>query len=224
MTKFNPSPDSADAAGRPRDLDTESKILAAARTVFTRRGTIGARVQEIAAEAGVNQALVHYYFGSKEALAERVFFEAAGRMSQAMRVVADPTATLEQLVERFVAAYIDTVRETPFVPGYVLGEVTQHPERLEALLERALGAGPNQLAMLARTRIETLLQAGAADGSLRPMTTRQFLVNVMALVGFPFIARPILAAVLDVGGASFDEFLDERKRELPGFILRALRP
>ena len=60
------------AAPLVADGDTESRILEAARRVFIRRGTAGARMQEIAAEAGVNQALVHYYFGSKNALAERV--------------------------------------------------------------------------------------------------------------------------------------------------------
>jgi TetR/AcrR family transcriptional regulator len=207
-----------------RDLDTESRILEAARRVFIRRGTTGARVQEIAAEAGVNQALVHYYFGSKAALAERVFFEAAGRLLHAMSVIADPTATLEQLIERFVVAYIDTVRQTPFLPGYVLTETTQHPERLDALIQRALGAAPGQLAAMARARIDALISANVAAGTMRPITTRQFLVHVMALVVFPFIAKPVLAAVLSGDGSSFDNFLDERRRELPAFILSALRP
>lgn len=207
-----------------RDLDTESKILEAARRVFIRRGTTGARVQEIAAEAGVNQALVHYYFGSKEALAERVFFEAAGRLLQAMSVLADPTATLEQLIERFVVAYIDTVRQTPFVPGYILAETTQHPERLDALMQRALGAVPGQIAAMARVRIEALISAHVAAGTMRPITPRQLLVHVLSLVAFPFVARPVLAAVLSVEGSSFDDFLDERRRELPSFILNALRP
>jgi TetR/AcrR family transcriptional regulator len=225
MTSFTPDPTLRRAVPPPdRDLDTESKILEAARRVFVRRGTTGARVQEIAAEAGVNQALVHYYFGSKAALAERIFFEAAGRLLQAMSVLADPTATLEQLVERFVAAYIETVRQTPFIPGYILAETTQHPERLDALMTRAIGTAPGQLAAMARTRIEALISANVDAGRMRPITPRQLLVHVMALVAFPFIARPVLAAVLSLDGSSFDDFLDERRRELPGFILNALRP
>ena len=207
----------------PRDLDTEAKILEAARVVFTRRGTAGARVQDIAAEAGVNQALIHYYFGSKAELAERVFFEAAGRLMQAMAVFANPTATLEELVEQFVAAYIDTIRKTPFIPGYILAETTQSPERLDALMRRALGAAPGQLAVMARERIDKLIAARVNDGSMRPIAPRQLLVNVMALVAFPFVARPILSAVLAADGADYDDFLDERRRELPSFILNALR-
>ena len=207
-----------------KDLDTESKILDAARRVFTRRGTTGARVQEIAAEAGVNQALVHYYFGSKNELAERVFYEAAGRLLQTMSAIADPNATLEQLIERFVHGYIDTVRETPFIPGYILAETTQHPERLDTLMQRAIGAVPGQLAAMAHTRVEQLIAANVAAGTMRPVSPRQLLVNVMSLVGFPFIARPVLNALLTAQGQSFDAFLDERRRDLPGFILNALRP
>ena len=207
-----------------RDLDTESKILDAARRVFTRRGTSGARVQEIAAEAGVNQALVHYYFGSKEHLAERVFQEAAARMLQAMATVTDPNATLEHLVGSFVRGYIETVRQTPFIPGYILTETTQNPERLATLMQRAIGAAPGQLAGIARARIQQLISANVLAGTMRPISAQQLLVNVMSLVVFPFVARPILDAVLSGEGHSFDAFLDERSRELPGFILSALRP
>jgi AcrR family transcriptional regulator len=48
----------------PADQETRGKILDAAHTVFLRKGTAGSRTQEIADEAGVNKALVHYYFGT----------------------------------------------------------------------------------------------------------------------------------------------------------------
>ena len=67
-------------AGRTR-RDTEQRILDAAHAVFVRRGTAGARMQEIAAEAGVNQALLHYYFRSKEQLSQAVFERAAATSS-----------------------------------------------------------------------------------------------------------------------------------------------
>src|SRR2546425_8518906 len=60
-----------------RDRDTERRILDAAHAVFVRRGTAGARMQEIAAEADVNQALLHYYFRSKDRLSQAAFERAA---------------------------------------------------------------------------------------------------------------------------------------------------
>lgn len=208
---------------KPDDRATEERILESAKQVFIRRGTAGARMQEIAAESGVNQALLHYYFRSKEALAERVFLEAAGRLVPALAVVADPTAGLEQIIERFVHAYIDTVRTTPYLPGYLLAEAQQNPARLEALMQRAVGTLPATIARQATARLGTLLRAEVEAGRMRPIPPRVLLVNLMALVAFPFVAKPVLATVMGASDADFDAMLDERRRELPGFILNALR-
>ena len=205
------------------DIDTETRILDGARRVFVRRGTAGARVQEIAAEAGVNQALVHYYFGSKEALAERIFLEAAGKLFPALAVVADPTASLEELIERFVHVYIDTVRQTPYLPGYLLAEAQQRPERLETLMQRAVGSVPSSVARRAMGRLKTLLEAEVAAGRMRPVPPRLLFLNLMALVAFPFVARGVITAVLGASDVEFEAILDERRRELPGFIMNALR-
>src|SRR5215813_13730500 len=86
-----------------RDGDTEQRILDAAHAVFVRRGTAGARMQEIAAEAGVNQALLHYYFRSKEQLARGAFERAGSQLMPAVIHVLASDATLEEKVEQVVA-------------------------------------------------------------------------------------------------------------------------
>src|SRR5829696_1324442 len=85
-----------------RDGDTEQRILEAARRVFVQRGTAGARMQEIAEEAGVNQALLHYYFRSKDGLAATVFSEAASRLLPTIVRILGSDESLEGKVERFV--------------------------------------------------------------------------------------------------------------------------
>ena len=117
-----------------KDGATERRILDAARIVFVRRGTAGARMQEIAEEAGVNQALLHYYFRSKERLAATVFREAAGRLFPAVLGVLD-RPSIEQKVEQFVHLYIDLVRHSPFLPVYIVSEIHHHPERLAEMLD-----------------------------------------------------------------------------------------
>src|SRR5215470_18138118 len=81
---------------RRRDGDTEQRILDAAHAVFVRRGTAGARMQEIAAEARVNQALLHYYFRSKEQLARAAFERAGSQLMPAVIQVMASDAALEQ--------------------------------------------------------------------------------------------------------------------------------
>lgn len=205
-----------------RDGDTERRILAAARAVFVRRGTAGARMQEIAEEAGVNQALLHYYFRSKERLGEAVFREAAGRLFPAVLRVLGSDAPIDDKVEQFVHLYIDTVREHPYIPGYILAELHHHPERVAALVTETAGRsaiGPGLLEPLGAQ-----LRERAAAGAMRPIAPHQFLINLLALCVFPFVARPILQGVLGMDDAAFGRLLDERRAELPAFILNALRP
>src|SRR3954464_12326735 len=85
-----------------RDGATEQRILDAAHAVFVRHGTAGARTQEIAKEAGVNSALLHYYFRTKERLAEAVFQRAAAQLMPAVIRVLGSDAELEQKVEQVV--------------------------------------------------------------------------------------------------------------------------
>lgn len=207
-----------------RDGDTERRILAAARKVFIRRGTAGARMHEIAQEAGVNQALLHYYFRSKDGLSEAVFREVAGRLAPAVARLVGSEETLERKVEQFVHLYIDTVRKTPFLPGYIIAELHHHPERVPAMAALLTGGEPAPVAKALRKRLAAQLRERAAAGVMRPITPEQFLVNVLALCVFPFLARPLLNVVFGMDQRAFERFLDQRRAELPGFILSALRP
>jgi AcrR family transcriptional regulator len=218
-------PRKAGAIGAPgREPDAETRILDAARRVFMRRGTAGARMQEIAAEAGVNQALLHYYFGSKAELAERIFMEAAATVVQSLSPMVSQNLSFEESLERFVTSYIDAVRRTPFIPGYLVAEAHQDPDRITALMKKALGVVPAQVAAAMQGRIGAIVAERVAAGTMRPISPRQLLVNVIALSAMPFVARPLLGVVFGLDDAAYEAFLDERRRELPAFILNALRP
>lgn len=211
------------AAAVAHDGDTERKILDAARTVFIRRGTAGARMQEIAEEAGVNQALLHYYFRTKERLAATVFREAAARLLPAVMGVFNSDAPLQAKIEQFVHVYIDTVRESPFLPGYVVSEMHHHPERLRAMLDSA-AVEPAPIVARLRSKLGSELSALAKRGEIRPISPEQFLLNMIGLVMIPFVARPMLGFVLGLDERQFARLLDERRSMLPPMILNSLRP
>src|SRR5471030_1435567 len=130
---------------RRKDGDTEQRILDAAHAVFVRRGTAGARMQEIAAEAGVNQALLHYYFRNKEQLARAAFERAArGFMPAVIQVIASG-GELAGKVRRIIDLELDHLARAPYLPGYIIGEVTHHPERAGQLITAITGLAPAQL-------------------------------------------------------------------------------
>lgn len=199
------------------------RILQAARRVFVRRGTAGARMQEIAEEAGVNQALLHYYFRSKDRLALAVFREVARRLIPGVAEVLGSQVPLEQKVERFVHLYVDNVRTSPFLPAYVVSELHHHPERLQTLVVEVT-AGRLEHAEAVLGVLSEQLEAEARAGRLRPIRPEQFLLNLIGLVAAPFLALPGLQVLLQMDPPGFDRLLDERRAELPGFIMRALRP
>jgi AcrR family transcriptional regulator len=180
-------------------------------------------MQEIAAEAGVNQALLHYYFRSKDRLAEAVFQEAAGRLVPAVLGLLASDSTLEQKVEQVVHLYIDNVRQTPFLPGYILSELHHHPERLIAMKD-AIRDPTSEIARALVRKLGAQLQERVAAGTMRPISPQQFVVNLLGLIVVPFVARPVLCAAFALDDRSWDRFLDERRAELPTFILNALRP
>src|SRR4029077_10489968 len=93
----------------PRSTDTEQRILDAAHRVFLRRGSAGARTQEIADEAGVNKALLHYYFRSKERLASAVFARAASRLLPPVIATLASDEELETKIERVIEIELDVL-------------------------------------------------------------------------------------------------------------------
>ncbi|MEJ0102141.1 MAG: TetR/AcrR family transcriptional regulator [Bacteroidota bacterium] len=110
-----------------RDETTEERILEAARKVFVRKGMTGARMQEIADEAGINKALLHYYFRNKEMLFDTIFRQAAQKLFPQLNIIFESDMPLFEKIETFVATYIDVMLENPYLPMFVLGEINQDP-------------------------------------------------------------------------------------------------
>lgn len=198
------------------DRETRDRILDAAHHVFLRVGTSGARTQEIADEAGVNKALLHYYFGSKEALAAAVFERAAGELFPRIIGFLQSALPIEEKVRSVIATYLEFLPRRPYLPGYVLGELHAHPQRVQ----RVFGArGPTSFTVL-----QAQIDERVAAGTMRPIAVEHFIANLIALIVFPFAIRPVLEVVLQLDADRFAAFVDERRRTLADFFLNALRP
>src|SRR5262245_52272181 len=122
--------------------ETERRILDAAHEVFVRAGTAGARTLEIAKAAGVNPALLHYYFRTKERLAEAVFRRAAGQLLPAVIRILASDAPLEDKVEQVVEVELQFLSKAPYLPAYILSEIAHPPDRAPALIAAVNGDVP----------------------------------------------------------------------------------
>src|SRR6476646_10827126 len=113
-----------------KEQNTEKKILAAAKKIFLKEGMAGARMQDIADGAGINKALLHYYFRSKEKLFEMIFKEAIKEFLPKINLIFESDKDLFEKIEMFCKEYIDQIRKTPYLPVFILNEVNQQPEAL----------------------------------------------------------------------------------------------
>jgi AcrR family transcriptional regulator len=206
------------------DHETEQRILDAAHAVFMRRGTAGARTQEIADEAGVNKALLHYYFRTKDRLAEAVFERAARQLIPPMLAVMASDEPLPVKVRRVVAHELDVLSKSPYLPGYVISEAHHHPERILRLVGTVTGGRAEGFAVPIRAKVQAQIDAAVAAGEMRPIPAEQFMINLLALCIFPFAARPLVCASMGWEKEDFGRFIEERKASLPEFFLAGLRP
>jgi len=213
-----------DIVQTPLDADTETRILDAAHAVFMRRGTAGARMTEIAREAGVNHALVHYYFRSKQRLAEAVFRRAIGQFFPAMIGVLASDAPLEDKVRMVAAAQIDMLLNNRYLPGYLLAELNHYPERAEQLLSTMAGTTPANLRVRLFGTLGKQLEDAARSGLLREIRPQEFVLNLVSMIVYPFAARPLVMAIMGMDDATFTAAMEARKKEIPAFFLSALRP
>ncbi len=207
------------------DQATEEKILDAAHAVFLRRGSAGARMQEIAEEAGVNKALLHYYFRSKERLAEAVFLRAAGRLFPPVLKLLLSDRSIEEKVREVITIELDFLSKTPFLPGYILGELNQNPDRFTQLIQEMSGLSEGSLGKVLLGRLGQQIEEEVAAGRMSPIDPEQFVVNLISLCIFPFAARPVIEMILGQGEETpeFEKFIERRRDGLAEFFLGGIR-
>ena len=198
------------------DQTTEEKILAAAKKVFVRSGMAGARMQDIADEAGINKAMLHYYFRNKEKLFEVIFREAAARLFPKLNLIFESDLSLFEKIEKFTAQYIDVILENPYLPLFVLNEIHRDPEAfLTHIWQRENMPRPEKFL----DQIEREIK----KGNIKRISPLQLLLNLISLCIFPFMARPMFQIHLGVDDLQFRNLMQQRKTEVPRFIIDAIR-
>jgi TetR/AcrR family transcriptional regulator len=194
------------------EKETDERIYEAARDVFHERGFDGARMQDIADRAGINKALLHYYYRSKDLLFEKVYQAAAKKLFPNIMVSLRSDDPLPDKVRLFVSGYIDTLRDNPYMPGFILHELNRNPDRIRTFLPKII----EQLIGPFLKEIEAEINTGR----LPYKDARHFIVSMFSLCVFPFMARPMLQTVLGFDDDGFNQFLIERKDEIPKLLLR----
>lgn len=199
-----------------KDKSTEERILDAARKVFVRKGMYGARMQDIADEAGINKALLHYYFKSKEKLFEVIFMEAAAQLFPRINAIFTSDQPLFVKIEQFCDEYITVVLDNPYLPLFVLNEMNRDPVYF---MNKLWGKGrrPEPGKFLEQ------IQAEIQKGTIKNISPLQLLMNLISMTIFPFISKPVLQVNLGIDEIQFRMIMEMRRKEIPKFIIDAIK-
>lgn len=193
--------------------NTEKNILIAARNVFIAKGFEGARMQEIADQAGINKALLHYYFRSKEKLFEAVFSEVAANLFPAVKQLLEAELGIKEKVTFFVKIYIKLLHENPFVPAFVINTLNTNPTDFLKYIRRS-GLNP----LLLQKQIDD----EASRGVIRMIKAEHLLVNIVSMCIFPFVARPIIQNIFGMNDEEYQGYLISRENEIIDFVLKSI--
>lgn len=198
------------------DKLTEEKIFEAATDVFVEKGMDGARMQDIANHAGINKALLHYYFRTKDKLFNAVFEMIARKIFKKFAPVFDENLTLEEKIRFFFKEHITFLQENPRLPGFLLNEVNRNPARIKKLLNNV---DFDNLWLKIYEQHKDELQKYNISQTAMP----QIMISMAAMSVFPFAARGILEGILGKLGLDFNEYMEERKKFAADFVINAIK-
>lgn len=198
------------------EKSTREKILASAKKVFISKGMHGARMQDIADEAGINKALLHYYFRSKEKLFEVIFLEAAQKLFPKINLIFESEAPLFQKIEKFCEEYITIMIENPYLPLFVLNEISQDAEKfMNKIWGKQNVPGPQKFL--------DQIEKERKKGTIKPISPVQLLMNMISMTIFPFVGKSMFQFNLHLDELQYRSVMEKRKKEIPKFIIDSIK-
>ena len=196
-------------------MTTEEKIFDAAFKVFQLKGFKGARMKEIADEAGINKAMLHYCFKNKELLFEAVFMNAFGKLAPQINEIFKSQDSIFEKIKKFTDSYISFVMNYPFLPQFIIQEMNNNPEFVTKFLKKENRPDPTKLIHQIENEIKL--------GILKPINPKQLLIDIFSMTVFPFAAQALLKGMIQVSNEEFMQLMEERKKYIYEQIITSIK-
>lgn len=195
--------------------DAEQAILAAARNIFLQKGFSGARMQEIADKAGINKALLHYYFRNKQQLFDTILLNNLEVIAPTFIETLSGKGAVVEKFGRLVDSYIDVILDHPDIPLFIMTELSR--KRHSAINYLKLRMEKNK----ALTTFMEEIRAEQASGKLHRVPPGQMILSVLSLLIFPFIARPIFQHIMEIDMTDYNDMMEQRRMFIKDMITRS---
>lgn len=198
-----------------KDKNTEGTILKSAEIIFQLKGMDGARMQEIADKAGINKAMLHYYYRSKQLLFEAVFSKAFSLIAPQLNTILNDDSSIEYKIRNFTSNYISFMIKHPYLPNFIIQELNRNPDFVKKISQNTGFPNLDKFKLQVDNEIE--------KGIIRPIKAEQLFMHVLSLNIFPFVGRPLIKGILNVDEKAFKLLIKERKTEVSDFIINSIK-
>lgn len=199
---------------KTKDENTEDLILNAAKNIFQTKGMDGARMQEIADKAGINKAMLHYYYRSKQLLFEAVFKNAFSLLAPQLNAILNDDSSIEDKIKNFTENYISFIIKHPYLPNFIIQELNRNQDFILKLKDRGFPS---------IEKFKKQVEEEVENGLIKPISAEQLFINIMALNIFPFVAKPLIMAITNSDDKHYKQLIEERKIEVANFIINSIK-
>jgi TetR/AcrR family transcriptional regulator len=186
------------------EAQTEKLIKEKAKILFFQKGLLNATTQEIADEAGVNRALIHYYFRSREQMLDILLDETLQEKKQRVKSILSSDLPFREKIAYYIDAVVDYGLTYPYLENFIISETARHPDKIRDFCSRDK--------VKSSDLIRQQLEAEISKKKIAPISPEHFMVNLSALCNYPLLAKSVLQTIHGMTDAAYRKFLIERKR------------
>lgn len=200
-----------------KNENTEEKIRQVAKRLFTERGFTGTKIRDVAEEAGVNIALMNYYFRSKEKLYESILAENFEEYADAINDTLNAAnLSLEERIRQFVSQLIDHLKLTPDLPFFIINEFRNNSQFCKQIAS-------NKWEKFGESALAKQLEEDSAQGKIRKIDLRQFEHMITSPIIMSFLGIPFLEHMGGLNEEDFLRFVDNQKQIIPDMLMAYLK-
>ena len=186
------------------EVQTENLIKQKAKILFFQKGFLTATTQEIADEAGVNRALIHYYFRSREQLLDLLLEETLTEKKDKVRKILLSALPFREKIGNFIDTIVDYGLTYPYLDNFIISETARRPDKVEVFCSKDR--------VNSSDLIREQLEEEIANGKIAPISAEHFMINLSALCNYPLLAKAVLQAIHGMTDAAYHKFLLDRKQ------------
>lgn len=203
-----------------RNQNIEKRILWVAERLFLEKGFSGTSTTEIAKTVGCNQALIHYYFRTKEKLFWDVFSPKMEQVVEYLDAPLDESVDFFDRIANIIDFYFGILELDERLAPFIVNELIMHPGRWDTFRDRFLRSDSRSRAF---KRFEDMVTEEIQKGTIHDVEAIDILLNIMSLTISAFIVAPKGFARDECDSNARKEYLSSRKENIKSLIINGLR-